>query len=110
MASLLSYLYILYDIKKTKVNVKDVVVWILLSILLIFFSVFPSIISELSLLIDFQVTSNFIFFMSIVLLFFLNFRMSVKNSMLEKKVKTLIQEIAISEVREQLQEGNKDEA
>jgi len=94
-STIFAYLYIIYEIKKTNVNVKDIVSWILFSLLFLLISFFPKVVEEIAKLFKFKMTSNFIFFSCLIILFYLSFKLTIKNSMLEKKIKILVQEIAL---------------
>lgn len=87
----------LYEVKKSKVSVRDISVWITVGFFLIFIAIFPQIVHKVSSLFLFETSSNFIFFLIIGLLMLLSFRMTIKVSNLEKRLTKLTQDIALKE-------------
>jgi hypothetical protein len=100
-AAVLTYLYILYQIKKMNVNVKDTVVWFLFALLLIVMSLIPNLLVKITHLLGFEILSNFVFFFFIGLMFLVIFRQSLQISNLEKKLKKLAQEVAIRDYKDE---------
>lgn len=95
LASLLTAGVILGKIRKSKVQIEDSIFWVLFSLVLLVFSVFPKLAYWLSDLIGIQSPANFIFMLVIFLLLVKIFSMSVRMSQLEAKHRELVQRIAL---------------
>ncbi|MCI7796190.1 MAG: DUF2304 domain-containing protein [Lachnospiraceae bacterium] len=88
---------ILRKIRMSKMRIEDSIFWIGFSLMLIVFSVFPEIVYWMSDLSGTQTPVNFIFLFMIFVLILRMFRLTVKISQLETKVRDLTQRIAIDE-------------
>lgn len=66
--------YVLMLIRKEKLELKYALLWFVLSIILILFACFPSVLTFLSFRLGFELTSNFLFFIAI---FFCFYRLSL---------------------------------
>ncbi len=88
---------ILRKIRMSKMRIEDSIFWIGFSLMLIVFSVFPEIVYWMSDLSGTQTPVNFIFLFMIFVLILRMFRLTVKISQLETKVRDLAQRIAIDE-------------
>lgn len=108
MASLLTMLFMLKRIRNAKVQIEDVIYWIVFSFLLLILSVFPQIAKWCADLLGIYSTVNFIFLAIIFLLLLREFSMTIKVSQMENKIKELTQEIAIkNNITQQEKEGEK---
>lgn len=97
IVSVLTTLFIMRKIRQSKMRIEDSVFWIGFLFLLILFSVFPQIVYFMSELSGTQTPVNFIFLFVIFVLIVRMFRMTVKISQLETKMRELVQRIAIEE-------------
>ena len=97
VVSILTTLLILRKVRMSQMRIEDSVFWIGFSFLLIVFSVFPKIVYLMSDMRGTQTPVNFIFLFVIFLLILKMFRMSVRISQLETKIKDLAQKMAIDE-------------
>ena len=97
VVSILTTLLILRKVRMSQMRIEDSVFWIGFSFLLIVFSVFPKIVYLMSDMTGTQTPVNFIFLFVIFLLILKMFRMSVRISQLETKIKDLAQKMAIDE-------------
>ncbi len=84
-------------IRQSKMRIEDSVFWIGFLFLLILFSVFPQIVYWMSDLAGTQTPVNFIFLFVIFVLILRMFRLTVKLSQMETKVRDLVQRLAIEE-------------
>lgn len=108
MASLLTMLFMLKRIRNAKVQIEDVIYWIVFSFLLLILSVFPQIAKWCADLLGIDSTVNFVFLAIIFLLLLREFSMTIKVSQMENKIKELTQEIAIkNNITQQEKEGEK---
>lgn len=97
VVSVLTTWLILRKIRMSKMRIEDSIFWIVFSLMLIVFSVFPEIVYWMSALSGTQTPVNFIFLFIIFVLILRIFRLTVKISQLETKVRDLVQRIAIDE-------------
>ena len=97
-ASVLTTAMIMHKIRKSKAQIEDSIFWVLFSLVLILFSVFPKVAYWMSDLVGTYSPSNFIFTLVIFLLLVKVFSMSVRISQLEAKLRELVQRIALDEM------------
>lgn len=97
LVSVLTTLLILRKIRQSKMRIEDSVFWIGFLFLLILFSLFPQIVFLMSDMTGTQTPVNFIFLFVIFVLILRMFRLTVKISQMETKVRELVQKIAIDE-------------
>lgn len=97
LACVLTTLLIMRKIRQSKMRIEDSVFWIGFSFLLILFSVFPQLVYRMSDLAGTQTPVNFIFLFVIFVLIIRMFRLTVKVSQLETRMRELVQRIAIEE-------------
>lgn len=98
-ASVLNLIFVLYRIRKSRIQIVDSVFWILFSFILIIFSVIPETAIFLTKLAGMQTPSNFIYLVVIFLLLLKLFLLSMKVSQLELKIKQITQRIALDEYK-----------
>lgn len=97
--ALLFLLFTVYQIKRGKLLLRYSLMWMLLSILILIVAVFPQPVFELSLLLGFNLGSNFIF--SVAIFFLLALCMTQTRAISQQviKNKTAIQKAALLEKR-----------
>ena len=93
--SLLTFVYVIFKIRKSNFNINDAILWIVWVIALIIFSVFSNVSYKISQLFGFESTSNFILTLFILFLYILLFLNSIKMSKIREQNKELIQKISI---------------
>lgn len=109
VASVLTMVMIMHKIRRAKAQIEDSIFWVLFSLILIVFSVFPGVAYWMSDLVGTQSPSNFIFTLVIFLLLVKVFSMSVRISQLEAKLRELVQRIALDEMSaEEVRENDRD--
>lgn len=96
VGALLTFLYILRRVKKCDMNVSDTVFWILFSVVLIIFAVFPVIAYFLADLLGFIAPINFILIFVIAILVLKVFSMSIELSRLKKRLAILVEHISLN--------------
>ena len=101
IASILTTAVIMHKIRRSKVQIEDSIFWVLFSLVLILFSVFPQVAYRISDLVGTQAPSNFIFMLVIFLLLVKVFSMTVRISQLEAKLRELVQRMALEELETQ---------
>lgn len=92
---LINLLLILKTLKSKKISIRYGVLWIILLILLVIAGLFPNVFIFVSNFLGFESASNMIFLLAFFFLFYLNFVLITNISLLNDKVKTLIQEVSI---------------
>lgn len=100
VASVATTVLMMRQIRKSKVQIEDSIFWVLFSLALILFSVFPQIAFWMSDLVGTDAPSNFIFLLVIFLLLVKEFSMTVRISQLETRLRHLVQKIALEEAEE----------
>ena len=86
-------------IRQAKVQIEDSIFWILLSMLLVVFSIFPAVADVLAGLLGIYSTANFLFLFTIFLLLVKLFTMTLRMSQLETRLKELVQRMALDELQ-----------
>ena len=117
IVSVLTTWMIMRKIRTSQMRIEDSIFWIGFSFMLIFFSVCPQIVYWMSDLSGTQTPVNFIFTFIIFVLIVRMFRMTVKISQLETRLRDLVERIAIEENLKQswkdpaqaVQDGEKDD-
>jgi len=117
IVSVLTAWMIMRKIRTSQMRIEDSIFWIGFLFMLILFSVCPQIVYWMSDLSGTQTPVNFIFTFIIFVLIVRMFRMTVKISQLETRLRDLVEKIAIDENMAQqqgqpmcaAQDGEKDE-
>lgn len=102
------FLYICRSIRKSKTQMKDTIVWILIALLLMVFGIFPVIPMTIAAWVGIESPANMIFLIFISVLLYINFSLSMRVSMLEDKNATMAAEIAIRSSKEYKKAQEKD--
>ncbi len=96
-ASIFTLVFIIFKIRKHKLNIDDSIVWILWSLLLLIFSLFPSFVAKISSMLGFMSSSNFILCLFVFFLYIIVFSQNIKISELKQKNTELIQKLSLKE-------------
>ena len=99
-------IYIFSNIFKRKISLQFSLLWFTYIILLMILLISIPFIGEISKFLGFEVSSNMIFFFGFVLLIIIAFSLSMFVSILQDKIKTLTQEVAI--LKKELNNNNED--
>ena len=97
---LFTYFFLHHSIKKEKMRIEESIFWLILSLLLLFFSIFPGIPDILARLLGIYSTANFLFLFVIFILLLRLFYVNAALGKLEERVKTLVQNEALRDRRE----------
>ena len=108
LASLFTFIFVILRIKKHQLNIDDSIIWILWSIVLLVFSIFPGLPNYLSKLLGFESPSNFILTGFIFLVYIMVFFQGIKISELKEKNKKLIQRLSIEKKNEEDEKKRKN--
>ncbi|MCI9359806.1 MAG: DUF2304 domain-containing protein [Hungatella sp.] len=91
-------------IRQSKVQIENAIFWIILALVLVIISIFPSVADFASHLVGIYATTNFLFVSAIFILIVKIFYMTIHISQLETKIKELAQQMALIEkIREEEQ-------
>ena len=86
-----------HKIRKSRISIEESVFWLLISLMFVFFALFPVLPDTLAALLGIYSTANFLFLFIIFILLVKLFNMSMKLGALEERLKTLVQELALKE-------------
>lgn len=84
-------------IRQSKVQIESAIFWIVLALVLVVFSIFPSVADFASRMLGIYATTNFLFLFAIFILIVKVFYMTIHISQLETRVKELVQQMALEE-------------
>ena len=93
--ALVIILGILYLIKKEKINIKYAIIWLLLFGLLALLLIIPNLLTTITKILGFVVSSNMIFAIIIGVLIIISVSLTAIVSTQDKKIRKLIQEVSI---------------
>lgn len=96
---LLNLILIIRTLKLKRISIRYGVLWITLLILLLFVGLFPNLFIYVSDFFGFESASNMVFLLGFFFLFYLNFLLITNISLLNDKIKILIQENSILKER-----------
>ena len=97
LVSLSTCCLIMRKIRQSKMQIESAIFWIVLSLVLVVYSLFPGVADCCSGVLGIYATTNFLFLFAIFVLIVKVFYMSVHISQLESQVKELVQRIALDE-------------
>ncbi|MDD6283704.1 DUF2304 domain-containing protein [Oribacterium sp. HCP28S3_H8] len=95
-----TFAVLISKIRKSKVSIEEAVFWILLSLMFVIFALFPVVPDTLAALLGIYSTANFLFLFIIFILLIKMFGMSMQIGILEEKIKSLVQELALRDKAE----------
>ncbi|MEE0551384.1 MAG: hypothetical protein BHV62_08200 [Eggerthella sp. 51_9] len=102
----LLFAYLIRLVSRRKILLSYSLLWILLSLLLVFFPLFPEPVYSLARLFGIELPSNFIFILAIIILLLISLSLSIIASKQTAYSKTLVQEIAL--INKEIEEMKKD--
>ncbi|NBH73351.1 DUF2304 domain-containing protein [Clostridiaceae bacterium] len=97
LVSVVTFLLMMRKIRQSKIQIESAIFWILLSLVLVVFSIFPPIADFIAHCLGIYSTPNFLFLFAIFLLIVKEFRMTIHISQLETRIKELVQRMALEE-------------
>jgi hypothetical protein len=95
VVSLITLIFISRKIRSSKVRLEDSIFWICFAALIFVLSLFPEVFYFFSNIVGFQAPVNLVFLFFIFVLLVQSFRMSMRISQAETKIKELTQQLAI---------------
>ena len=109
VVSILTFAYIIANIRKSKVKLESLIFWIIFGLMLIILSVFPEIAMFASTLSGFYAPINFILVSIIFLLIYKIFTLTMHLSQLQQKFEDLVRHIALKETEENKVKNEKED-
>ena len=97
LVSVATFLQMMRKIRQSKIQIESAIFWIVLALVLVAFSVFPSIADFAAHCLGIYSTANFLFLVAIFLLIVKVFDMTIQISQLETRIKELVQQMALEE-------------
>lgn len=95
VVSIIFVVYIITLISRRRLLLRYSLLWIALSVILVFCAIFPEPIYRLSSFFGFELASNFIFLVAILFLLAISLSLSVIASRQTAYIKSLVQEVAL---------------
>lgn len=95
--ALCTFWYVARKIKKSQLQITDVVFWIVTAGIILVMSLFPAAVTFGAKLLGIDSPANLVFLVIIFLLLIRTFLLSVSVSALQHKLKALVEEIAVRE-------------
>jgi hypothetical protein len=95
--SLIFMIYIIYEIRKEKLSIKESFWWMISSLIMLILAIFPYSINWLSDIFKIEYPPSLLFVFCIIFLLFINFRNSKKISEQQLKIIKLAQKVSLLE-------------
>lgn len=109
LVSFMTLYLMMRKIRQAKVQIESAIFWIVLALVLVVFSIFPSVADWAARMLGIYSTANFLFLFAIFLLIVKVFYMTIHISQLETKVKELVQQMALEEKKHEEEQLGKSE-
>lgn len=108
IAAILTFVFVFHLLRKGVLREKYAVLWLLTSGFAFLFAVFPPALRWISDVLGVQTPSNFLFFITIVLLVLVSVQLSYELSRHEMRIRRLAEEVALldNEIRKIRESGN----
>ena len=97
VVSLIAFSYVIMKIRRSQLQIEYALFWICMSILMIVMAIFPGIVYWCTERLHMMSAANFVFLFVISIMLVKIFMMTIEISVLENKVKDLVQQLAINE-------------
>lgn len=104
LAAILSFRFMISNIRRSKLRISDSIFWFLFAALLILLAVFPQIAFFFGSLLGIISTVNLVFLVIIALLLFRVFTLTLRVSELDGKIEELAQTIALQNMKDKNKE------
>lgn len=88
---------IMRKIRQSKMQIENAIFWIVLSVVLVIYSIFPQVADFCAHLLGIYATTNFLFLFAIFVLIVKVFYMTIHISQLESRIRELVQQMALEE-------------
>lgn len=100
LAAVLSFMFMISNIRRSRLRISDSIFWFLFAALLILLAVFPQIAYFFGGLLGIISTVNLVFLVIIALLLFRVFTLTLRVSELDGKIEELAQTIALNNMKD----------
>lgn len=107
--SVITMAFMMRKIRNAKMEIEAALFWVVMSLMLVVFAVFPSAADFCARLLGIYATTNFLFLFMIFLLIVKLFSMTVQLSQLESRQRELVQKMALEKRFEEERQENHDE-
>lgn len=107
LVSFMTLFLMMRKIRQAKVQIESAIFWIVLALVLVVFSIFPSVADFAARMLGIYSTANFLFLFAIFLLIVKVFYMTIHISQMETKVKDLVQQMALEEKKHEDEQPEK---
>lgn len=104
VVSLLSFIFVVTNIRKSKVKMDTTFFWVAFSIFVLLLSIFPKIADWGAKMVGIAAPLNFVFLLIIFLLLYKTFTLTIEISRLQQKVEELVQNLAVKDKEDELTE------
>lgn len=94
VASILTIIVVIDLLRRRKLRERHAIWWLLAGVVSLTLSLFPQVLVSLTRLLGIEIPSNFIFFLSILVLFMVCLQQSAELTKLEENQRSLAEEIA----------------
>lgn len=101
LTAVLFLYFVVRGINQNKILLENAFIWLIIGIMMLIFSIFPKIADWLASHLGFQLTSNFLLFLSVIFLLLIVFVQSIQISKLKNQMVQLIQEVSIHRKNEE---------
>ena len=95
LLAIITFLFVVRKVKYNTIHIKDTIIWVLWTALVMILAIFPQILSYISHLLGFELVSNSIFFFICGFLYITVFLQAQKVSLQQERIKNLSQEIGL---------------
>ncbi len=97
LVSVGTFFLMMRKVRQSKVQIESAIFWIMLALVLVVYSIFPSVADFCARVLGIYSTANFLFLVAIFLLIVKVFDMTIQISQLETRIKELVQQMALEE-------------
>ena len=97
VGALATLLFFLYQIRKKRMQIEYTISWCLFSVLLLFISIFPEVVTWASRLLGFQSPANLVYLIVIFVLIIKLFTTTMRLSQMNRNITELAQAMALGE-------------
>lgn len=102
--AILFFIYIFYNVKNKKLNIKNALVWLVLDAIIMVATLMIPTLQKIAQFFKIEVVSNMVFFFALFFLIFVSFFITKTISEMNHKIITLTQELALLKEREESRE------
>lgn len=108
LLTLLFNIYVIRALRREQIDYKYALVWLSAGIMMLIFAIFPALLSIIATTLGIGLPLNMLFFLAILFLLIISFRISITIADLKRRIYTLTQTTAILEnkIANQKQEEN----